>query len=217
MKHTYQNIVLISIESYCIGAGKSYLLNNIQQQCPDIVFIKEPINVWESYVESTGENLLELFYKDKKRYSYIFQNCAILSRYKFLKETIDNSLKSDPTKRIFITERSIETDKNVFAKMLFHSKDLSKMEYELYLSWYDMINKNCPLLTAIINVKTNLDLSIERIKLRNRHGEDLIDKEYLKNLKKHQEDWFNEVKNKLPIIDVESDETNKVIEFIRRF
>lgn len=71
--------ILISIEGD-IGAGKSTLIQYLKERNPTWNFIDEPVGTWTSLKTDEGENLLELFYKDQKRYSYTFQNCALLSR-----------------------------------------------------------------------------------------------------------------------------------------
>ena len=206
-----RNIKLVSIESYCIGAGKSYLLKKIKDNLPECCIIDEPLGTWEELKNENGESLLELFYKDKKKWSYAFQNCALLSRY----QNIENAIKNNPDKSIFITERCLETDKEVFAKMLYDDDCICKVEMDLYLKWFSMLSETATQLNGIINVQTDVDLSLERIKTRGRKGEDGISSEYLNSLKFYQDKWFNSLDKTFPFINVDSSNTNEAIEFIK--
>ena len=72
--------ILVSIEGN-IGAGKSTLLRALREQQLDWCFIDEPLDTWTSLKNDEGVSLLELFYGDQRRWSYTFQNCALLSRF----------------------------------------------------------------------------------------------------------------------------------------
>ena len=56
--------VIISIEGN-IGSGKTTILENLEkrlEQNKSILFLREPLDVWESVKDSqTGENILESF------------------------------------------------------------------------------------------------------------------------------------------------------------
>ncbi|KAJ1408660.1 P-loop containing nucleoside triphosphate hydrolase protein, partial [Ochromonadaceae sp. CCMP2298] len=79
--------VLISIEGN-IGAGKSFLLTRLRALHPEWCFIDEPVSFWESLKNDEGQSLLEVFYADQRRWSYTFQNCALLSRFNNIECTI---------------------------------------------------------------------------------------------------------------------------------
>ena len=78
---------LVSLEGN-IGAGKSTLLAELRRLHPDWYFIDEPVDTWTALKNDEGESLLEIFYADKKRWSYTFQNCALLSRYNLIEEAV---------------------------------------------------------------------------------------------------------------------------------
>jgi deoxyadenosine/deoxycytidine kinase len=206
MDFVNRDLKLVTIEGD-IGSGKSYLLKHLQNDS-DFCIVNEPLDTWTS-LNNDGKNLLEYFYEDKERWSYTFQNCALLSRFKNLIETI----RQNPHKTIFVTERCIETDRNVFAKMLYDSKHMSKMEYDMYLKWYDLVTASTVPLSGIIHVKTSPELSLERIKMRARDGELNIPLEYLQSLDDYHYEWFKNVN--VPIIHVNSEDTQKAIDFIQ--
>lgn len=205
-----RKIKLISVESFSIGAGKTYLIKQILSKRPDIVYIPEPLEKWESYVNEDGQNILQLFYTFREKWSYDFQQCALLTRFKLLKETIENN----PEGKIFITERSIFTDKNVFAKMLYDQKYICKIQYDMYNDWFDLLINNDLELSGIINVNTDIPLAMDRIKLRNRPGEEQIDTDYLQSLRKYQEQWFSTFDKSFPFINLSSDNINEAEDFI---
>ena len=63
-----------------IGVGKTTLIEHIRKRFPDIVIVPEPVDMWTQLKDEKGRNLLELFYKDKQRWSFSFQQAAMLSR-----------------------------------------------------------------------------------------------------------------------------------------
>ena len=159
--------MIISLDGN-IGAGKSTLLEEIGKRLP-IHVVNEPVAQWTS-LQYEGKNLLELFYQDKKRWAYTFQNCAILSRLKNIKDAVDAGHKT------IITERSILTDKYVFADMLQSTGDMNSLEWQLYESWFQIFGKEYPV-NGIIYISTSSATSKDRIINRNRSGEENIDME----------------------------------------
>jgi deoxyadenosine/deoxycytidine kinase len=217
---------LISIEGD-IGAGKTTLIDKLKAAHPDWHFIDEPVGTWTKLQTSDGKNLLELFYEDKTRYSYTFQNCALLSRAMNIAKTIEDwerRCRLNPEEEqynVFVTERCIETDFNVFAKMLHDDGHMNLMEWDLYKMWYDYVKKQSPALSGIVYVNTPPDICHARIAIRGRKGEDGIPLEYLKNLEVYQNAWLHGAENTVPIMPFKNygDDQNTVEdveEFIER-
>lgn len=182
---------LISLEGN-IGAGKSTLLGKLRELHPDWHFIDEPVDTWTSLKNDDGESLLEIFYADKKRWSYTFQNCALLSRYNLIEEAVrsNNTVVAGGNKRkVFVTERCLDTDDKVFAKMLREDGSLCALEHELYQKWFNLLQQTATPLSAIVYVDTDPNTCLERIAKRGRSGEDGIPLEYLKALDKTQRAW----------------------------
>jgi deoxyadenosine/deoxycytidine kinase len=76
---------LFTIEAN-IGAGKSTLLaelQNLKFDKPHIV-IQEQVKEWSNLKDNEGNDILSLFYKDKQKYSYIFQSYVLFSRLSIL-------------------------------------------------------------------------------------------------------------------------------------
>jgi deoxyadenosine/deoxycytidine kinase len=173
-----------------IGAGKSTLLAAIAAAIPEVTVVPEPVGTWLTLKNAAGKSLLELFYEDTDRWAYTFQNCAILTR---LLETqkILRSYKPTPGKLpIIITERSVLTDRYVFADMLHRQGKLDDLEWDLYLKWFDAFAADLPI-KGIIYLTTGVETSNDRIKLRHRVGEDGIPTEYLSDLDAQHAAWID--------------------------
>ncbi len=185
-----------------IGSGKSTLLNELKSYIEEydeeniiknnFVYLPEPVDVWETLKDNDGNTILSKFYGNMKRYSFSFQMMAYISRLSALKEII----RKNPNK-IIITERSVETDKNVFAKMLYDSENIEEIEYQIYLKWFDEFIKSVPI-NGYIYVRTSPEKSHERILKRNRDGE-VVTLDYLKNCHTYHELWMKNNKNILTI------------------
>ena len=169
---------IISIEGN-IGSGKSTLLEYLRTYFKDntnIVFINEPVNEWMEMKDDDGKNIIEKYYANQEKYAFSFQVFAYITKLKLTMETY----KQNPN-AIFISERSLYTDRYVFAQMLYDSGKIDNINYKIYLSWFDYFIKEINASYSVIYVNTDTTICYERINNRNRSGEDLIPLEYLKS------------------------------------
>jgi len=220
---------IISVDGI-IGSGKSTLLKKISEKT-DIKIIPEPINIWLQIKDSDDKNILQKFYDDKYRYSYTMQNFAYITRTKMLIDTINSEFDKmgiiEMIKHIvfnkpfiLITERSILTDKYVFAKMLYDDSYMTKLEYDLYNYWFDFFTKEYKI-KNVIYVDTTCENALKRIKLRGRVEEEKINLEYLMKLKSQHDKWLTNCPYdgchvlKLDINNVEEDLTS--IESVNKY
>ena len=97
-----------------------------RQERGKYIFLEEPVEDWES-IQDNNINIIEKFYENVEKYSFPFQMMAYISRLSNLR----NIIKKYP-ESIIITERSLFTDKYVFAKMLFDSNKMNIYEYKIY-------------------------------------------------------------------------------------
>jgi len=215
-KNQIMNPIIVSLEGN-IGAGKSTLLEEIRNRIHDVHLVDEPVGQWTALHNKDGTNLLELFYEDKKRWAYTFQNCAILTRLKNIKDAVE-SLDPAEKQPVIITERSVLTDKYIFADMLRDAGYMDQVEWQLYDSWFQIFSKEYPV-SGIIYLSTGSGTSKERIHIRNRKGEESIDLDYLNALDVQHKKWMENTT--LPILTLstepgESLETNieKIKDFI---
>ena len=181
--------IIISLDGN-IGSGKSTLLAEIRNKFHDVHIVDEPVGQWTALKNAEGKNLLELFYEDKKRWAYTFQNCAILTRLKNIQDAVENLDSTMKGPHVIITERSVMTDRHVFAEMLYNSGEIDPLEWELYESWFNIFGKKYPV-RAIIYISTSSGTSKERITVRNRHGEENIGIDYLDALDSQHRKWIN--------------------------
>lgn len=189
--------IIISIEGN-IGSGKSTILNFLKDNFKDnqkIIFLDEPLNEWNNIKDENNVTILEKFYKDQKKYSFAFQMMAYISRLSLLKDTIEKNKDS-----IIITERCLNTDRYIFAKMLYDKGNLESVEYQIYLKWFDYF-ANISTIQKIIYMKTNPEICFDRINKRNRTGESNISIEYLIECDKYHNDMINNIKDKILYID----------------
>jgi deoxyadenosine/deoxycytidine kinase len=181
--------ILITLDGN-IGAGKSTLLEAIRKQLPHVTVIPEPVGEWLQMKNEHGESLLSLFYRDTRRWCYTFQNCAILTRLMHTLEILENYKKDPSHPRIIITERSVLTDRYVFAEMLHEQGKMDDLEWNLYLKWYNHFAANLPV-KGIIHLTTSASTSQTRIHIRNRSGEESIPLEYLNDLDTQHHKWIS--------------------------
>ena len=186
------NLIIVSIEGN-IGSGKSTLLANLRETYKNdanIVFLKEPVDEWEKIKDENGITILEKFYSDQIKYSFSFQMMAYVSRLKVLRDELKKIIFSEDKKTIIITERSLHTDKMVFAKMLYDSGKIEYINYQIYLSWFDTFSEEFPV-HKIVYVKTCPEKCYSRVHKRSRDGEENIPLDYLINCSKYHNDMLD--------------------------
>jgi deoxyadenosine/deoxycytidine kinase len=194
--------ILITLDGN-IGAGKSTLLEAIRRDLGDMVtVIQEPVGMWMNMKNAEGKSLLELFYSDIPRWAYTFQNCAILTRLletqKILKAYSAGEIKTP----VIITERSVLTDRHVFAQMLKSQRKLDDIEWQLYMKWFDAFAAEMPY-KGIIHLATSAETSKDRIGKRQRAGEEGIPITYLNDLDAAHHAWMSSAE--LPVLQISSE------------
>jgi deoxyadenosine/deoxycytidine kinase len=181
-----------------IGSGKSTLLAKLKEHYDGnshVLFLKEPVDDWEKIQDENGVTMLEKFYEDQEKYSFSFQMMVCVSRLKVLrdakKKILGGYLKNyDGKPYIIISERSLYTDKMVFAKMLYDSKKIEEVNYKIYLSWFDTFAEEFPVHKTVY-IKTSPEICHLRILKRLREGESNIPLEYLNNCSKYHDNMLD--------------------------
>jgi deoxyadenosine/deoxycytidine kinase len=165
---------IITIEGN-IGSGKSTLLEHLKKKyhtC-EIIFLREPVDEWENIKDENGTTVLQKFYADQKAYSFSFQMMAYISRLALLKEAVEKNPNA-----IIITERSLVTDKMIFAKMLYDSGHIQDIEYQIYSKWFECFANDYPI-NKVVYVNSSPEICFSRIHERSRLGESEIPLDYL--------------------------------------
>lgn len=199
-----------------IAAGKTTFIKRLHKEL-ERVWDKKGAIVAETVVtdDEFGNEMLELFYRDPKRWAYLFQTICFQSR---IQEFVDAWEKSDA--QFFISDRDIIADYRVFWETQYKMKTVSRLEYEQYIKLWTMsaqrmLPKPCP--DLVVYLKVSVDECQRRKQSRNRTGEEYVTKEYQQLLLERHEETFNDGSNyvKLPdgqrakCIVIETDENFK--------
>ena len=175
---------IVTIEGN-IGCGKSTILNCIKEYNSNanvpIILVKEPVDEWENIKDAAGKSILQLFYENPHEYAFSFQMMAYISRLNNLKKAI-----MENTNSIIVTERSLLTDKFVFAKMLKDDNKIKDVDYAIYLNWFDTFSQDFPV-HKVIFMNSTPTTCYDRISRRSRTGESNITFDYLKNCHKYHD------------------------------
>jgi len=180
--------LLVSIDGN-IGSGKSTtwtMLKEVYKSSDDVHFVEEPVGLWDNIKDAQGVPILTNFYKDHRAYAFRFQMMAYISRLALLRQTVrDNAGRC----RVIITERSVDTDRNIFAKMLYDSGDIAHDEYTIYNMWFDEFVQDLPV-AGLVYIRANPETCMERIMKRGREGE-TIPLEYVQKCHDYHDEWIN--------------------------
>jgi deoxyadenosine/deoxycytidine kinase len=163
-----------------IGAGKSTFLKKLAKYSEFVDVAQEPVDSWHK--KEDGSNLLENFYKYPHRWAYTLETFAMAAR---LQEHIKHANNNKP----IVVERSIYSGHYCFAKNDYLAGYMTDIEWELYQQWFDTIIASfAKPPRGFIYLKVSPDVALERIKKRNRAGEENISLDYLIEIdKRHQE------------------------------
>ena len=194
------------------------LFPNITSFEEEVCFLDEPVALWNQVCDENGVNILTNLYKNIRANAFKFQMMAYISRLSLLRKAVKN-----PKIKLIITERSVETDRNVFAKMLYDAGDISHDEFHIYTLWFDEFLTDVPL-SGIVYIHASPEVCVERIHKRARSGE-TIQSEYIERCHTYHEDWIrrrncpllelpaNEDMDQIPT--VMSERMERITEFIR--
>ncbi len=205
-----------------IGSGKSTLcrmLANILGEEAEVIF--EPVDKWRSTVDNdTGNNILQNFYVDQNRWSYSFQTYTFLTRME--------DMMKEQTKPLRFIERSIYTDKLVFARSLYETGKMTSLEWNMYNRWFDWLSEECfrrtnrP--TGFIYIRADPQTSYDRMLKRERSEEKCVPLEYLTTVSQYHDEWLlQHNQENVLVIDVDRDfestpdEWERVYGLIREF
>jgi len=191
--------LILSLEGN-IGAGKSTLLNELQKYYAnnkEVVFMREPVELWENIQDKEGNNMLAKFYSDPVKYSFSFQIMAYTTRLHMLKKTLRENLSC----KILICERSLEADKHIFAKMLHDDGLIEDVNYQIYQAYFSEYEEMFQL-NGLVYVRAEPDICYQRVCKRNRNGEDSIQLDYLQKCHHYHEKWLENADIHILLLDV---------------
>jgi len=178
---------IISIEGN-IGAGKSTLLQKIQERAiqennKHIIIIPESLDIWNEIKEG-DKSIFQLFYENKSKYGFAFQILTFLT----ITYNMMGQLQKMGKKDTIIIERSPISNIMIFGQMLYDDKIIGEAEFSI-LKY--MVNGLMMPVDKIVYLRSTPTECMERIKERNREGEEDIELNYLQNIHNKHETWLD--------------------------
>ena len=204
IRHRQKLPVIISLEGN-IGSGKTTLLKQIARLCEinnrrDILVIPEPTSEWDKVGTREG-SILNLFYKNRSKYAFAFQTLVCTT----IRSTLKKAIHDNPHIEYIIMERSLDSSRFVFARMLASDGSMTPLEHQVYESLFLDQTQKWMKPSKMIYVETEPQICIERIRQRankliqrgfkSREGERFIDAEYLSNCASQHEYLFRATHN----------------------
>ena len=195
-----------------------YLQTLDEYKIHKIKTLKEPVDEWKQFIDKdTKKNILDYFYSDSKRWGYLFQMFnAFITRSKLI-----DKYKHQNT---ILMERSVYSDRYVFAKNCYEKGLITSIEWDTYINWFEWLSNMLELNgDAYIYLRTSPEKSYERIKKRNREEELDISFDYIKEVHDKHEEWLYKSDKNILILDGDiensqerlEDFSEKILNFIK--
>ncbi|KAF6321020.1 deoxyguanosine kinase [Rhinolophus ferrumequinum] len=190
----------LSIEGN-IAVGKSTFVKLLMKTYPEWHVATEPVATWQN-VQAAGTqkayttpnlgNLLDMMYQEPARWSYTFQTYSFMSRLKVQLEPFpEKLLRAREAVQVF--ERSVYSDRYIFAKNLFENGSLSDMEWHIYQDWHSFLLQefaNRVQLHGLIYLQASPQVCLKRLHQRAREEERGVELAYLEQLHGQHEAWL---------------------------
>jgi len=162
-----------------IGAGKSTLAHFLSEALSVPLF--EELNDNDS--DSMAQRMLDRFYADQKRWSAIIQVMFLNDRFRDIKAIEASGNEA-------IIDRSIYGDE-IFAKTINDRGNMTDDEFNIYRDLLHNMLEHIQPPEVLIYIDVSIDTAMERIAKRNRSTEaDLIPRDYMEDLKRNYETWY---------------------------
>lgn len=179
--HAQKSVKYFVVEGN-IGAGKSTFLKIIDQYLTAQI-VYEPHEKWQNI---GGENLLDFFYADPKRWAYTFQTYAFITR--IIEQQQAAAVAYQPFQ---VLERSVYSDRYCFAYNCFEMGLITHLEWQLYQEWFSwLVDKYTTQPSGFIYLQTDAEVCFKRLQKRNRAEEQAVSLDYLQLLHAKHESWL---------------------------
>jgi deoxyadenosine/deoxycytidine kinase len=188
-----------------IGSGKSTLIRKLQEK--SLSAFEEPVDTWTTFTDESGVSIFEYYYKEPTKYAFAFQMHVLMTRFQ-------NMMKAKQSNRVVICERSIQTDKYIFAKCMLQLNNMTDIEYKVFDTYYKYLSdkygssKN----DKIIYLRQHPHICQQRIYSRSRLGEEAISLDYLQRLHDLHDKWLLNNDNVIVIHDNDDCTVDKLID-----
>ncbi|XP_032127926.1 deoxyguanosine kinase, mitochondrial isoform X2 [Sapajus apella] len=200
----------LSIEGN-IAVGKSTFVKLLMKTYPEWHVATEPVARWQN-IQAAGTqkactaqslgNLLDMMYREPARWSYTFQTFSFMSRLKVQLEPFPEELLQ-ARKPVQIFERSVYSDRYIFAKNLFENGSLSDIEWHIYQDWHSFLLREFAsrlTLHGFIYLQATPQVCLKRLYQRAREEEKGIELAYLEQLHDQHEAWLIHKTTKLGLL-----------------
>ncbi|XP_077571235.1 deoxyguanosine kinase, mitochondrial-like [Stigmatopora nigra] len=191
----------VSIEGN-IAVGKSTFAKLLRSACPDWEVVSEPVSKWQNIdsgtlkgtsPQKTVSNLLGMMYQDPKRWSYTFQTHSCMTRFKTQLQPMSAHLLGSQGAGIQVYERSVYSDRYIFALNMFELGCIDSTEWAVYQDWHSLLVEQFGhqvALEGIIYLKAPPEKCMERLERRGRPEEATVELDYLQKLHKQHQNWL---------------------------
>lgn len=167
-----------------IASGKTTFAREVAKRL-GFKLLEEPVD---------GNELLEAFYKEPKRYAFALQLHMMRHRYAMKQEASFGAARG--VEKGYILDRCMPGDR-VFAKLHWKKGNISDLEFKLYEDWYDLMARSFLPPTALIYLNCQPETAFARMKERNRGCEATLPLEYLQDLKAGYEELLSDIERGL--------------------
>ncbi|XP_017269216.1 deoxyguanosine kinase, mitochondrial [Kryptolebias marmoratus] len=195
----------VSIEGN-IAVGKSTFARLLQSACPDWEVVAEPVSKWQNIEsksskgadappQTTVSNLLQMMYQDPQRWSYTFQTYSCMSRLRTQLQPPPARLLSSKGTPVQVYERSVYSDRYIFALNMFELGCINATEWAVYQDWHSLLVEQFGHqveLEGIIYFRASPQKCMERLRRRGRPEENEVKLDYLDKLHVQHERWLVE-------------------------
>jgi len=118
---------------------------------------------------------------------------------------IRNTIRNNPECKVIICERSLDADRNIFAKMLFDDGQIEDIHYQIYLRFYNEYAKDYQI-DGIVYINADAEVCHRRIAKRSRDGESGIPIEYLQKCKLYYDNWLSSILATTDVLEINTNE-----------
>jgi deoxyguanosine kinase len=185
-----------------LGAGKSTMCQKLCERLPELSITEEPVHKW------VDVGILNAFYNDPKRYAYTFQTFTFVTRLQEVTSHADSS-------ELRIVERSVFSDRYVFAETLHRSGAISDMEWKMYEQlWTWATNESMQHIGApagFIYLRASPAVAHARMRKRSRGEEAFVALEYIEDNVRAHDVWL--ARENTLVIDVDEDFEDNPLRF----
>lgn len=182
------------ILSGVVGAGKSTISEKLSKRYADYLLMNEPVK----------ENpYLDEYYRNPQQTAFKMQVYMLMAR--------SQQLKLTKGKKNVIFDRSVMEDV-IFVEVLKDLQLINDIDYQVYCDFYHNVVLESIYLDNLITpdlivfLRVSSATAIQRIKVRGRTSELLVDENYWVLLNEKYEQWYEKYKTKFNFLVIESDD-----------